>query len=60
MTQIGLAYLSINKPQAQKNDCANQNNPNNKAHRANQNNHANQCNPNNAEYHHVRSKNGRK
>lgn len=36
--------------QAQMNDYANQNNPNNSAYQANNDNHANQCNPNNAEY----------
>ena len=36
---------------AQRNNYANQNNPNNSAHRANQNNHSNQLNPNNPAYH---------
>ena len=36
--------------QQQCNNYANQNNPNNAAHRANNNNYANQCNPNNSNY----------
>ena len=36
--------------QAQRNDYANQHNPNNSAYVANHNNHANQCNPNNPNY----------
>ncbi|WP_205839092.1 hypothetical protein [Bilifractor porci] len=36
--------------QAQLDDYANQNNPNNDAYQANLNNHADQCNPNNDEY----------
>ena len=36
--------------QSQRNDYANQHNPNNRAHAANNNNHANQCNPNNPNY----------
>ena len=36
--------------QQQLNSYANQNNPNNNAHRANNNNHANQLNPNNPNY----------
>ena len=37
--------------QAQRNNYANQNNPNNSAYRANQNNRSNQLNPNNPAYH---------
>lgn len=36
--------------QQQRNDYANQHNPNNRAYVANNNNHANQCNPNNKNY----------
>lgn len=36
--------------QSQRNDYANQHNPNNRAHIAINNNHANQCNPNNPNY----------
>lgn len=36
--------------QSQRNDYANQHNPNNSAYVANNNNHANQCNPNNSNY----------
>lgn len=36
--------------QAQLNNYANQNNPNNSAYQANRDNHANQCNPNNDAY----------
>ena len=36
--------------QKQRDDYANQHNPNNHAYVANNNNHANQCNPNNSNY----------
>ena len=36
--------------QAQRDNYANQKNPNNAAYQTNRNNHANQCNPNNAAY----------
>lgn len=43
--------------QQQRNNYANQNNPNNSACRANSNNHSNQCNPNNSAYRSSRTKN---
>ena len=43
--------------QAQLNNYANQNNPNNSANRANNNNHSNQLNPNNSAYYQSRGGN---
>lgn len=41
---------SYTHTQQQRNNYANQMNPNNRAHQANNNNHANQLNPNNSRY----------
>ena len=46
----GNGVSSNTHTQQQRDNYANQNNPNNSAHQANNNNHANQCNPNNANY----------
>jgi len=46
--------------QQQRNNYANQNNPNNSAYRANANNHSNQCNPNNSAYSSSRAQNNSK
>ena len=45
--------------QSQRDHYANQNNPNNAAHKANRDNHANQLNPNNRAYEQSRSSNGK-
>lgn len=45
--------------QQQRNNYANQNNPNNSAYRANANNHSNQCNPNNSAYSSSRNQNNK-
>lgn len=48
MAKKGVSSYTHNKQRL--NNYANQNNPNNPAHRANQKNHSNQRNPNNARY----------
>jgi len=46
----GHGVSSSTHTQQQRNDYANQCNPNNSAHQANNDNHSNQCNPNNSNY----------
>ena len=46
----GHGVSSNTHTQHQRDDYANQNNPNNSAHQANNDNHSNQCNPNNDNY----------
>lgn len=60
MAKNGHGVSGITHTQSQRDNYANQHNPNNNAHRANLNNHANQCNPNNREYSHSRSGNDKK
>ncbi len=60
MAKNGHGVSGKTHTQAQRNNYANRQNPNNNAHKANQNNHANQRNPDNREYSHSRSGNGKK
>lgn len=50
MSNHGHGVSGKTHTQAQRDNYANQNNPNNSANKANRDNHANQCNPNNAAY----------
>ena len=54
MAKNGRGVSGKTHTQSQRDNYANQHNPNNSAYRSNLNNHANQCNPNNSEYHHSR------
>ena len=54
MSKSGRGVSGHTHTQSQRDNYANQHNPNNSAYKADHDNHSNQCNPNNEEFHRSR------
>lgn len=60
MAKNGRGVSDKTHTQSQRDNYANQHNPNNSAYKSNLNNHANQCNPNNSVYYNSRNSKGKR